>query len=209
MKKRRLKKFVLPTLYLMIMAFLFISISFLSVFMDKKVEYKNMAVNAIRDDGVPVVNVVTTQEITKPFIDERVSVDKTYYDLSDNEGKQENSLIYYEKTYLQNSGTLYSSNDEFEIQAVLDGTVTNVDTDDILGNVVEITHNSNLKTIYYSLSDVIVNKDDKVVQGTILGKSGNNRLSTNKSNYLLFEVYYNGSTINPENFYNMKLEDLK
>ena len=85
-----------------------------------------------------------------------------------------NSLVYYEQTYLQNSGVLYSSDEVFDVFATFDGTVTNVSTDEILGNVVEITHNPNLKTVYYSLGEVTVKKDDVVNCGDIIGKSGDN-----------------------------------
>lgn len=129
--------------------------------------------------------------------------------MKDEEAKQQNSLVYYENTYLQNSGVLYSSKDEFDVLSSFDGTVTNVSKDDILGNYVEITHNQNLKTIYYSLSDVQVKKDDVVISGDVIGKSGDNSLNGETENCLLFEVYHNGTTIDPEDFYNMNIEDLK
>ena len=80
---------------------------------------------------------------------------------------------------------------------------------EILGNVVEITHNPNLKTIYYSLGEISVKKDDLVNSGTIIGKSGSNLLDEEQNNCLLFEVYYNGNTIDPEDFYNMNINDLQ
>lgn len=122
---------------------------------------------------------------------------------------QQNSLVYYENTYLQNSGVLYSSKEAFDILSVYDGTVTNISEDEILGNVVEITHNPNLKTIYYSLGEILVKKDDVINIGTIIGKSGSNLLDEEQDNCLLFEVYYNGNTIDPEDFYNMNINDLQ
>ena len=44
----------------------------------------------------------------------------------------------------------------------MDGTVTKVSEDEILGKVVEITHNTNLKTVYYSLSEINVKKDSRI-----------------------------------------------
>ena len=129
--------------------------------------------------------------------------------MTDDEATQENSLVYYEQTYLQNSGVLYSSDEVFDVLATYDGTVTNVSTDEILGNVVEITHNPNLKTVYYSLGEVTVKKDDVVNCGDIIGKSGDNLLEGEKDNSLLVEVYYNGNTIDPEDFYNMNIKDLQ
>ena len=129
--------------------------------------------------------------------------------MTDDETTQQNSLVYYEQTYLQNSGVLYSSDEVFDVFATFDGTVTNVSTDEILGNVVEITHNPNLKTVYYSLGEVTVKKDDVVNCGDIIGKSGDNLLEGEKDNSLLVEVYYNGNTIDPEDFYNMNIKDLQ
>lgn len=211
MKTKRLKKFVLPTVYVMIIGVLFISISFLGNILQSKVEYGNMAVSALKDNVTPVgkTDNVVESKIERPYVSSNVSISKSFYDMTDDEAKQQNSLVYYENTYLQNSGVLYSSQDAFEVLSSFDGTVTNVATDDILGNYVEITHNSNLKTVYYSLSDVQVKKDDVVISGDVIGKSGDNKLNGETENCLLFEVYHNGIAIDPEDFYNMNIEDLK
>lgn len=215
MKKRKLKSFVLPTVYVLVMALVFVSISFLGTSLQKKIDYDNLSVNAIKEDDVtPVVstdNEKNTVEVAilKPFVSDKVVVSKSYYDMQDDESRQQQSLVYYEKTYLQNSGILYTADESYEIQAVMDGTVTKVTKDEILGNVVEITHNTNLKTVYYSLSEINVKKDDSVNAGTVIGKSGDNNLTGEKENCLLFEVYYNGSTMDPDDFYNMNIKDLQ
>ena len=211
MKTKRLKKFVLPTVYVMVIGVLFVSISFLGNVLQSKVEYGNMAVSALKDNVTSVIknNDVVESKIERPYVSSNVSISKSFYDMKDEETKQQNSLVYYENTYLQNSGVLYSSKDAFDVLSSFDGTVTNVSKDDILGNYVEITHNQNLKTIYYSLSDVQVKKDDVVISGDVIGKSGDNSLSGETENCLLFEVYHNGTAIDPEDFYNMNIEDLK
>ena len=211
MKTKRLKKFVLPTLYVMVIGVLFISISFLGNILQSKVEYGNMAVSALKDNVTPVgkTDNVVESRIERPYVSSNVSISKSFYDMTDDEAKQQNSLVYYENTYLQNSGVLYSSTSAFDVICAIDGKVTNVSKDEILGNFVEITHNPNLKTIYYSLSEVQVKKDDTVMSGDVLGKSGDNSLNGETENCLLFEVYHNGTAIDPEDFYNMSIEDLK
>lgn len=211
MKRRKLKGFVLPTVYIMAMAVLFVSISFLGSTLQEQQKYSDLSVSALKSDVTPVVSTDDSnkQTILKPFLSDKVQVSKSFYDMKDEEKDQQQSLVYYEKTYLQNSGVLYSADEEFEVQSVLDGTVTNVSKDDILGNVIEITHNTNLKTIYYSLSEINLKKDDAVVSGTVIGKSGDNNLANEKENCLLFEVYYNGTTIDPEDFYNMDIKELQ
>lgn len=212
MKKRKLKGFVLPTVYVLVIGVLFLSISTLGNILQNKTEYSDMVIGTLRNDGIPVVKEEQTKDITqpvKPFTSTSVSISKSFYDMTDDDLKQQNSLVYYEKTYLQNSGVLYVSQEQFDIVNVLDGKVTNVGVDDILGNFVEVTHNTNLKTIYYSLGDVLVKKDDEVKANAIIALSGSNKIEKDSSNSLLFEVYLNGVTINPEDFYNMNVDDLK
>lgn len=211
MKTKKLKNYVLPTIYVMVIGVLFISISFLGNVLQNKIEYGNMAVSALKDNVTPVIknNDVYESKIERPYVSSNVAISKSFYDMSDDDERQQNSLVYYENTYLQNSGVLYSSTSVFDVVSAFDGTVTNVSKDEILGNYVEITHNPNLKTIYYSLGEVTVKKDDTVVSGDVLGKSGDNSLNGESENCLLFEVYHNGTAIDPEDFYNMSIEDLK
>lgn len=216
MKKRKLKGYVLPTVYVLVIAVLFISVSFLGSALQKELQYQDLSTDVLDDDVTPVIkeeetptDVTTESKIVKPFTSTSVGISKSYYDMTDDEATQENSLVYYEQTYLQNSGVLYSSDEVFDVLATYDGTVTNVSKDEILGNVVEITHNPNLKTVYYSLGEVTVKKDDVVNCGDIIGKSGDNLLEGEKDNSLLVEVYYNGNTIDPEDFYNMNIKDLQ
>ena len=213
MKKRKLKGYVLPTVYILVIGILFISISFLGSVLQSQISYQdNLSVSALEDDNTtPVIkneeNVTEAQ--VKPFTSQNVSISKSYYSKEDDEATQQKSLVYYEKTYLQNSGVLYSSTEAFDVVSVLSGTVTNVAEDEILGNVIEITHNPNLKSVYYSLGEITVKKDDAVMAGDVIGKSGDNLLDGETENCLLFEVYYNGNTIDPEDFYTMDIKDLQ
>lgn len=212
MKNKKLRSFVLPTVYIMVISVLFISISFLANNLSHNIEYGNMSVSTLDDNTTPVIKNeenILQSIIEKPYVSSNVSISKSFYDMTDDAKKQEDSLVYYQNTYLQNSGVLYESTDPFDIKASYDGKVTNVSKDDILGNYIEITHNENLKTVYYSLSEVTVKKDDVVLSGDVIGKSGTNKLNNDSKNSLLFEVYHNGVAIDPEDFYNMNIDDLK
>jgi len=50
---------------------------------------------------------------------------------------------------------------------------------------------------------------DTVEQGDTIGTSGTNKIESKNSNVLLFEVYIDGNLTNPEDFYNMKISELK
>ena len=110
---------------------------------------------------------------------------------------------------MQNTGILYKSNEQFDVVSSMDGTVTSITKDEILGNVVEISHSNNLITIYHCLNEVHVKAGDKVKQNDVIGTSGKVNIDDGYENALLFEVNYKGNTLDPEEYYNMKEDTLK
>ena len=51
----------------------------------------------------------TTLDIVKPYQDENVKVGKNYYDYKEEEKSQEDAIIYYKNTYMQNTGVDYNN----------------------------------------------------------------------------------------------------
>ena len=166
----------------------------------------NYVVGAFKNNIATVVQ-IENQEIIKPVTDEAITISKKFYNKDSDEATQENALIYYENTYMQNTGIMYSNANEFDVVATLDGTTSDVKEDEILGNVVEIKHSNDLLTVYQSLSTVNVKKGDEVKQGDVIGKSGTNKIDT-KNQSLLFEVYNKGNLLDPEKFFEMNIEEL-
>lgn len=203
MKKRlRPRKYVLPCLYVA----LFTSVMLGAFFITKSMrsssgnevveeETPNYVSREVISQDVPVIN--ETEKMIKPYTNEGVTVGKSYYDYKSESSAQEKSITYYDGSYIQNSGIDYVLNETFEVVAVLNGTVTNVKQDDILGTIVEIKHDNNYVTTYQSLSEVSVKKDDTVTQGQVIGKSGTNKLDKDMGNHLHFEVYVNGQVVDP------------
>lgn len=205
MTKRKLKGYVLPTLYLICISIIIISMTFITKNLQPTNEYNNDYVtDIITENSDPVVNTTT---IIPPYNNEKVSISKHYYELDADATEQENSLIYYENTYLQNSGVVYTNNEEFEAISVLDGTIIDIKNDYILNTIVYVSHNNNLVTIYYGLKDVTLEVNEYVTQGQTLGKSTNNKFS-NEPSSILFEVNYAGQTLNPEKFFTMDISEL-
>lgn len=209
MVKRKLKFYVLPSLYLLTIITVFLGVNYLVKVFDNDYSNYVFATKTLNKDSVSVISTEGEKDvIIKPFLEDRAVISKNYYDMNDAEKTQQNSLIYYEKTYMENTGVLYSADETFNIVAVLDGTIKDVKTDDILGNVVEIEHSPNLITVYYSLGEISVKKGDNITQGETIATSGANKLENEKENCLLFEVYHKGNLIDPENFYAMNPSDL-
>ena len=146
--------------------------------------------------------------IKRPYNNENVKIVKDFYDYKDESVEQENSIIYYSDTYLQSSGVSYSSGESFDVVSILDGTVSSVSENDLLGNIVEIDHGNGIIGYYQSLNDVVVKKGDPVVQGQTLGKSGFSNIAKDLNDHLNFELSINGKLVNPEEYYDRNISDL-
>lgn len=147
----------------------------------------------------PTIN--ETKAIIRPYTSQEVSATIPYYNIDGTNDEQAAALIYYEGIYMQNTGVLYTSNNQFDVVSILDGTIKNVKEDSLMGNIVEIEHTNNLTTVYQSLGEVKVSVGDKVSQGDVIATSGQNKITTDTSNALHFEVFYKGEVFNPEEFY--------
>ena len=158
-------------------------------------------VNNSGDDTNITPTVSVTKNIIRPYTSTDVTATIPYYNIDGTNDEQAAALIYYEGIYMQNTGVLYTSNNAFDVVSILDGTVKNIKEDSLMGNIVEIEHTNNLTTVYQSLGEVKVKVGDMVKQGDIIATSGQNKITTDTSNALHFEVFYKGEVFNPEEFY--------
>ena len=209
MTKRRLKKSIAYALY---------ALSFLmvigTIFLLESSGRRNLGdddnryINdTILDREVPVV--ATRDVITRPYTDSGIAMVKGFYSYQDEIEEQENAILYFENTYLQNSGVAYSKNNEsFDVKAILDGVVISVKDNSLLGRIVEIRHSNDLISVYQSLSEVRVQENEEILQGQVIGISGTANIATSLGNHLRFELIHNGINVNPENYYDKKIDDL-
>ncbi len=214
MTKRKLKPFVVPVLYgLTVIAFVF------CLYMIQLIIGKVTFKEEIKEDTdyvdseiiqpnnqLPVVTNETV--IIRPYTNADVSIAKNFYDYKAEADKQKDAIIYYENTYMQNSGIDYKSENVFDVVSILDGTVVDVKEDNILGKIIQIKHTNDIISVYQSLSQTNVNKDDKVLAGQIIGKSGESNINKDIGNHLHFELYYQGQIVNPEEYYDKNVEEL-
>ena len=212
MTKRKLRSFVIPTVYIISLSAIILSIlligntikNIFSLSVDKY-----YVTGILIDNVIPTVKEVNQNtQIIKPYNNEKVAIAKSFYSKDSDEETQKKSLIYYQNTYMQNSGVLYNSDETFDVLSVLNGTVKNIENDTLLGTYIVIEHDADLSTIYYSITDTTLKVGDALKQGDVIGKSGTNKITDSKKNNLLFEVNYKGSFIDPEKFYSMNIEDL-
>ena len=213
MTKRKLKPFVVPVLYSLTVV-VFVFCLYMIQLIIGKVTFKeeNQDTNYVDSEIIEPNNqlpVVTNETvIIRPYTASNVSIAKGFYDYKAEADKQKDAIIYYENTYMQNSGVDYKSEEVFDVVSILDGTVIEVKEDAILGNVVQIKHKNDIISVYQSLSEVDVKKDDKILAGQIIGKSGQSNITKDIGNHLHFELYYQGQIVNPEEYYDKNVEDL-
>ena len=158
----------------------------------------------IFDEVYPVINI--SKGIEKPFNDASVKIVKSFYDYK--EENHENSIIYYENTYMPNTGIIYKGDETFDVLSIYEGEVIKIEEDEIMGTIVTIKHSENVLSIYQSLKDVKVKEGDLVNKQDVIGLSGKNNLSSDIGEHLHFELIVNGQNVDPEKYYGKTLEEL-
>lgn len=217
MKRRKLKKIFVPVMYIMTITMLFGSIYFIEsliktqIFQEEDLQVEEVLnesdnYNYDEKENIPVVSTDTI--VARPYNNGNVQIVKSFYDYKADVTSQEDSIVYYGNTYMQNSGVDYGMGSEFEVVSILDGTVMEVIEDDIMGKTVKIKHSNDLISVYQSMGNVDVKTDDKVTQGMIIGHSGESNVSSELGNHLHFELYCNGTVVNPEEYYDKSINEL-
>ena len=206
-KKLKLKPYVLPSIYVVvIMVFV---ISAMATFEDvpEQVEDVKYVSSVILSNDTPVIATDETV-IIRPYNDAEVKIGKNFYNYESDEKSQQNSIVYYENTYMQNSGIDYIKTDSFDVISILDGTVISVNNNELLGNTIEIKHDNNLISVYQSLETVTVKEGDSIKQGQVLGISGASKINEDLGKHLHFELFKEGQVVNPEEYYNKNIKDI-
>ena len=216
MTRRKLKPFVLPTLYSLAVVIFILCMFLVQSILNNSlleanelkddIEYVDGDITDNIDKDIPVV--ATKIIINKPYIDSSVKVVKNYYDYLSSSEEQEKSIVYYENTYMQNSGIDLSSGNVFDVVSILDGEVISVKEDELLGKIVEIRHENELISVYQSLSEINVKENDNVLANQVIGKSGESNVNKDLGNHLHFELYHHGKVVNPINYFDKNVDEL-
>ncbi len=210
MTERRLKKSVIYGVYslgiIALIGTIYLIESSITKGNSKDGDNDTYVSKTIFDDSIPVI--ADDVKILRPYSDAEIKVIKSYYDYKADEESQKNAIIFHEDTYMQSSGVAYGGKENFEVKAVLEGTVVDVKEDKLLGKIVEIKHSNDVISVYQSLSEVTVSKDAVIKQGDVIGKSGNANISTELGNHLYFELIVKGTTVNPEEYFDKLVKEI-
>jgi len=209
--KRQLKKSVVYSLYGISFTFLLSGVVLLGFAAKNALNTEptyDYVSKSIFDYEEEIKVVSTGESIKRPYTDENVKVVKNYYDYKDEATNQENSLIYYENTYMQSSGVSYSNGDTFDVVSILDGTVKEVKEDTTLGNTITIEHNNGIVSVYQSVTNITIKEGDKINAGFVIATSSTSNISTDLGNHLYFELIIDGVCVNPENYYDKLISEI-
>lgn len=203
MIKKKIKIRLVPLMIAVLLVPILVTVVFLNINMKEEPIEPDFVTDTIVEEVVPVID--TTKRIIRPYRDLSVKVLKNFYDYQSDETLQKNSIIVHENNYIQNSGIDYGTDTEFEVISILEGTVINVKEDDSLKGTVEIKHDNGYVSVYQSLKDIKVKKDQVINQGQVLGTATTNQLDKELGNHLHFELIISGQNVNPEIYLDKEL----
>lgn len=136
---------------------------------------------------------------------------RKFYEKDSSIEDQTKSLIKYQNSYRTSTGTSYAlkSGEYFDVIASIAGTVTEVSSSPLFGNYVVVSNDDEVKTFYYGLSEVCVEKGTKVLQGVKLGVAGTTTVDSETGIHVYFQISKTGKFLNPEKVIGTKTKELK
>ena len=170
---------------------------------DKKLKLVN---SPILDTVIPVS--LVSNGIIRPYNDSNVRVLNSFYDYKAPSDSQINSIIYYDNTYMQDTGNIYSSENKFDVLAIADGEVLKVEDSPLSGKIVTIKHENDVISIYQFLEDVLLTPNKIIKQGDKVGTSGTSNIIDNTKNQLYFELLVRGTFVDAEDCYGKSINEL-
>jgi stage II sporulation protein Q len=133
---------------------------------------------------------------------EQLQVIMPFYDTGAPTAAREKALIKYDNSFVPHVGIDFARADRqpFAVQSAMSGFVSHIEKHPLLGNVLEITHENQLVTVYQSLAHINVTLNQQVKQGEVVGQAGRNELEKDMGVHLHFEVRQNGKAVNPQHW---------
>jgi stage II sporulation protein Q len=210
------KRWVFPAIYIASAAIILTAVLWYQTSSSStdKYDYKSTDI-AGKKNQAPAIEVSKTFENFKmPVAKEKAdnAVVKTkFYDFNGKAEDQEAALVFYNNRFEQNTGIDITMKDgeSFDVVASLSGTVTRVEEDTLLGNVIEVKHDKGIVTQYQSVKDIKIEVGAQVKQGQVLAKAGQSLFNEKAGTHVHFEIRKDGVAVNPANYFNKSLSTLQ
>ncbi len=150
------------------------------------------------------------ETMIRPYKEDTVTVARYFYDPMADESQRNQALVLFEGVYRPNQGVDYvNNNTPFDVYACLSGTVTKKSNDPVLGWLVTIESDQGVTMTYQSLSQSDVAIGAAVKQGDKIGQSGENIYEADLKNHLHLILEKEGTLLNPESYYDKKLNEIE
>lgn len=161
-------------------------------------------------EEVPVFNdfpVIQLPDTVKPAENQKKKIILPYktgqkvVDYFDGESSDILSIVEFEGVYRPSQGVdIVNGGETFEVICAMDGVVSEVTSDALLGNGIQIKSDDYLIT-YQSLDKVTLKKGDTVMQGAKLGMASTNIYQASLKNHLHIVVEKAGVRIDPNTIF--------
>lgn len=127
----------------------------------------------------------------------------------DIEKNYSNSALQYSKTLKQweaHKAIDFLAEEGSDVFAVMDGTITEVSYNYLMGNVIKLDVGNGLVVVYKSLSsDIPVKTGDKVKKGSVIGHVGNTAKSeASDGPHLHLETFLNDKNVDPNDYLDLE-----
>ncbi|MFC7319338.1 peptidoglycan DD-metalloendopeptidase family protein [Halobacillus campisalis] len=217
-KRLMRKKWLYPAVYLTVAALVLVGVFWYQQSSNDVADQLNdesqvendVFVNEDGEEAVPVTSQGENLEMPVTGQEEATIVTK-FFDYGATDEEQESALVLYNNKYYQSKGVDITKNEgeAFEVTAALSGAVTEVKEDPLYGNVVELTHDNEVTTVYSSLADIQVKSGDEVEQGDVLGQASQSSFGKDSGVHVHFEVRKDDQPVNPENFFGQAVSSIE
>ena len=198
-----------------IVCLLFVAIIVGSINTNKPVESPNDDTTVTptpTPDDEENVGSVSEEFVSMPFdATLEYEVVRKFYEKDGSIEDKTKSLIKYQNSFRTSTGTSYAltSGGYFDVVSSIAGTVTEVSSSPLFGNYVIVSNDDEVKTFYYGLSEVCVEKGTKVLQGVKLGVAGTTTVDSETGIHVYFQISKSGKFLNPEKVIGTKTKELK
>ncbi|MDE3840290.1 peptidase M23 [Bacillus methanolicus] len=176
-------------------------------------DYQSTDIAGRKQNDQPAVEVNRSLEnFVMPVMDpDSAVIQKQFYDFDGKKEEQEAALVFYDNEYHPNTGIdiTMKNGETFDVVASLSGTVTKVEEDALLGNVIEIEHDKGIVTQYQSVKDINVEVGAKVEQGQAIAKAGQSLFNQEAGVHVHFEIRKDNVAVNPIDYFNKPLSALQ
>ncbi len=165
-----------------------------------------------KDEAIEVARAMENVKLPLTAKDSsNIVIQKKFYEDNAKAEEQEAALVVYQNQYHPNTGIDITVKDgeAFDVLASLSGTVTRVEEDALLGNVIEIRHSDDIVVQYSSIKGMKVEVGDEVEQGQAIATAGQSLFNEEAGTHVHFEIRKNGVPVNPEKFLNKPVSELQ